>query len=108
RQLEDHPRAGIQFRHGEVHVRPFGGYLELGARPYVGCTADGEFLAVEAENGYRLRRISDATSPCTNTTTTATSASCGSATGRAAATSGCSTGRRSCASLGNRAGNCRS
>src|SRR5688572_2191697 len=51
RQLEHHPRTGIQFRHGEVHVRPFGGYLELGARSYVGCTGDGEILAVEAENG---------------------------------------------------------
>src|SRR5215471_12439255 len=51
RQLEHHPRTGIQFRHAEVEGRPFGGYLVLGARSHVGCTGDREFLAVEAENG---------------------------------------------------------
>jgi hypothetical protein len=46
-----------------------------------------EILAVEAKNGYRLRRLSDATSPCKSATTsascgsgTATSGSCGSGT----------------------------
>src|SRR4051812_10885883 len=34
RQLEDHPRAAIQFRHAEVQGRPFGRYLELGTRSY--------------------------------------------------------------------------
>src|ERR1700733_11775046 len=76
RQLEHHPRTGMQFRHAEGQGRPFGGYLVLGACVYVGCTGDGEILAVDAENGYWRRRLSDATSPCTNTTTaTATTAS---------------------------------
>src|SRR5437667_3094413 len=66
RQLEHHPRTGIQFRHAEGEGRPFGGYLVLGARSDVGCTGDGEILAVEVENGYRLRRLSNATNPCTN------------------------------------------
>src|SRR5262249_50527583 len=67
RQLEHHPRTGIQFRHAEGQRRPFGGYLVLGARSYVGCTSDREFLAVAAENGYRLRRrVSETTKPCTN------------------------------------------
>ncbi len=51
RQLEHHPRTGIQFTHAEGQGRPFGGDLELSACPYVGCTGDGEILAVEAENG---------------------------------------------------------
>src|SRR5262245_29398905 len=98
RQLEDHPGAFIQFRHAEGQGRPFGGDLELTACPYVGCTADGEFLAVEAENGYGLRRISDATSPCTNNrAAAATSASCGSATGRTATTCSSTRGSRLCA-----------
>src|SRR5262249_11096995 len=67
RQLEHYPRTGIQFRHAEGQGWPFGGYLVLGARSYVGCTSDREFLAVEAENGYRLRRrVSETTKPCTN------------------------------------------
>src|SRR5262249_21838287 len=88
RQLEHHPRTGIQFRHAEGQGRPFGGYLVLGARSYVGCTSDREFLAVEAENGYRLRRrVSETTKPCTNNDArAATSGSCGSGTGRTAAT----------------------
>src|SRR5262245_43145379 len=45
RQLEHHPRTGIQFRHGEVQVWPFGGDLVLGARSYVGCAVRGELLA---------------------------------------------------------------
>jgi len=36
RQLEHHPRTGIQFRHAEGQRRPFGGYLVLGTRSYVG------------------------------------------------------------------------
>src|SRR5262249_38524198 len=31
RQLEHHPRTGIEFRHAEGQGRPFGGYLELTA-----------------------------------------------------------------------------
>src|SRR6202451_1482089 len=58
RQFEHHPRTGIQFRHAEGQGRPFGGYLVLGARLYVGCTGDGEILAVDAENGYRRGRVS--------------------------------------------------
>src|SRR6202451_4191782 len=55
RQLEDHPRAAIQFRHAEVHGRPFGGHLDLGTRSYVGCSGDGNILAIAAENDWRLR-----------------------------------------------------
>src|SRR5262245_7393630 len=51
RQLEHHPRTGIQLLHVDGQGRPFGGYLELSACSYVGCTGDGEILAVEAENG---------------------------------------------------------
>src|SRR5581483_1248576 len=65
-----------------------GGYLEFAPRPYVGCTGDREFLAVVAENGYRLRRPAQATKPWTNNDAgAATSGSCGSRTGRTAATS---------------------
>ena len=53
RQLEHHPRTGIQFRHAEGQGRPFGGYLVLGARAYVGCTVGGELLAIAAENDWR-------------------------------------------------------
>src|SRR5207247_4004516 len=74
RQLEDHPRAAIQFRHAEGQGRPFGCYLVLGARSYVGCTGDWEILAVEAENDWRLRRCTGAASTAsTGRTTTARS-----------------------------------
>src|SRR5688572_28039071 len=53
RQLEHHPRTGIQFRHAEGQGRPFGGDLVLGARSYVGCTVGGELLAIAAENDWR-------------------------------------------------------
>src|SRR5262249_53598359 len=53
RQLEHHPRTGIQFRHAESQGRPFGGDLVLGARSYVGCTVGGELLAIAAENDWR-------------------------------------------------------
>src|SRR4030095_7524999 len=66
-----HPRTGIQFRHAEGHARPFGGYLVLGARSYVGCTGAREFLAVEAENDW-LRRS------CRRGASTTTSARAGS------------------------------
>jgi hypothetical protein len=49
-QLEHYPRPLIQFRHAEGKGGPFGGYLVLGARLYVGCTGDRKFLAVAAEN----------------------------------------------------------
>ncbi len=58
RQLEDHPRAAIQFRHAEGHGRPFGGHLDLGAGSYVGCPVSGELLAIAAENDWRLSRSS--------------------------------------------------
>src|SRR3954469_11906656 len=51
RQLEHHPRTGIQFRHAEGERRSFGRDLELGARAYVGCTTDRDILAVVAEHG---------------------------------------------------------
>src|SRR6202034_3025661 len=38
RQLENHPRAAIQFAEAKCHGRPFGGHLDLGAGAYVGCT----------------------------------------------------------------------
>src|SRR5262245_37704767 len=99
RQLEHHPRTGIQFRHAEGQERPFGGYLVLAARSYVGCTSDREFLAVAAENGYRLRRrVSETTKPCTNNdASAATSGSCGSGTGRTAATGRFATPPTTCA-----------
>src|SRR5215471_7076902 len=56
RQLEHHPRTGIQFRHAEGHGRPFSGDLVLGARSYVGCTVGGEILPIAAENDWRTRR----------------------------------------------------
>src|SRR5216117_600744 len=70
RQLEHHPRTGIQFRHAEGQGRPFGGYLVLGARSYVGCTGDGEILAIEAENDWRLRRCTGAASTASTGRTT--------------------------------------
>src|SRR5262249_56004545 len=63
RQLEHHPRTGIQFRHAEGQGRPFGGYLELSAGSYVGCTGDGEILAAEAENGQPLPSLSHPAHP---------------------------------------------
>src|SRR5688572_7001598 len=65
RQLEHHPRSGIQFRHAEVQVRSFGGHLVLGARAYVGCTVGGELLAVAAENDRRPLRCSVASDSTT-------------------------------------------
>src|SRR5688572_27163311 len=57
RQLEHHPRTGIEFRHAEGQVRPFRGDLVLGARSYVGCTVRSELLAIAAEHDWRpLRR----------------------------------------------------
>ena len=53
RQLEHHPRTGIQFRHAQGQGRPFGDDLVLGARSYVGFTVGGEILAIAAENDWR-------------------------------------------------------
>src|SRR5580700_4572574 len=84
RQLEDHPRALIQFRHAEVQGRPFGRYLELSTRSYVGRSADGEILAVAAENDRRLGRcnvkasVAKATTSRASTATTARTSSCAS------------------------------
>src|SRR5947208_8036997 len=58
RQLEHHPRTGIEFRHAEGQGRPFGDDLVLGARSYVGCTVGGEFFAIAAENDWRPCRCS--------------------------------------------------
>jgi hypothetical protein len=60
RQLEDHPRAAIQFLHAEGQGRPFGGHLDLGARSHVGFSGDRQFLAIAAENDWRPRRCSSA------------------------------------------------
>src|SRR6185503_6362258 len=56
-QLENDPRAAIQFRHVERQRRPFGGHLDLGARSYVGG-GDRVLLAVAGENDGRLSRSS--------------------------------------------------
>src|SRR5688500_11897243 len=53
RQLEHHPRTGIEFRHAEGQVRPFRGDLVLGASSYVGCTVRSELLAIAAELDWR-------------------------------------------------------
>src|SRR5690242_20390208 len=55
RQFEDHPRAGIHFRQGEVHVLPFGGQLDLGAGSYV-ARVKAVLPAIAAENDWRLSR----------------------------------------------------
>src|SRR4051812_31223718 len=63
RKLKDHPRAGIQFRQGEGHRRPFGGHLDLGTGSYVGGPGYGELLAVAAENDWRLRSSTPTSGP---------------------------------------------
>src|SRR6202021_3050281 len=63
RQLEDHPRAAIQFLHAEGQGRPFGGHLDLGARSYVGFSGDGKILAIAAENDWRPRGGGGAQAP---------------------------------------------
>src|SRR5580700_11901183 len=87
RQLEDHPRAAIQFLHAEGQGRPFGGHLDLGTRSYVGFSGDGEILAIAAENDWRPRRCSGAQDPVSgaNETTEATPASARTASYRSAA-----------------------
>src|SRR5262245_47539723 len=95
RQLKDHPRAGIQFRQGEGHGRPFGGHLDLGTGSYVGARYV-VLLAIAAENDWRLSSCTGAASTASTggrTTTTrssavATTATRGASTGR---TSGCAT-----------------
>src|SRR5580658_863021 len=37
RQVEDHPRAAIQFAEAQVHGLPLGGHLDLGTGSYVGA-----------------------------------------------------------------------
>src|SRR5688572_30929060 len=56
RQLEHHPRAGIELLHVDVQRRPFGGHLVLGASSYVGFPFVGQLLAIAAENDGRPRR----------------------------------------------------
>src|SRR6185503_18511862 len=53
RQLEHHPRAGIQLLHVDVQGWPFGGHLVLATRDYIGFPVGGELLAVAAENDRR-------------------------------------------------------
>src|SRR6516225_6119911 len=86
RQLEDHPRAAIQFLHAEGQGRPFGGHLDLGTRSYVGFSGDGKILAIAAENDWRLRRCTGTSGSTTRSTTTGgaragSSGSCGSGAG---------------------------
>ncbi len=87
RQLEDHPRAAIQFLHAEGQGRPFGGHLDLGTRSYVGFSGDAEILVIPAENDWRPRRCSGAQDPVSgaNETTEATPASASTASCRSAA-----------------------
>src|SRR5215467_216906 len=66
RQLKDHPRAGIQFRQGEGHVRPFGGHLDLGTGSYVGARYV-VLLAIAAENDWRLSSSSTGTASTAST-----------------------------------------
>ena len=91
RQLEDHPRAGIHFRQGEGHGRPFGGHLDLGTGSYV-ARGLGVLPAIAAENDWRLRRSSrraDSTTRCARSgSRTRTS---GTRTGSCASGSTCST-----------------
>src|SRR5580698_6821182 len=76
RQLEDHPRAAIQFLHVEGQGWPFGGHLDLGTRSYVGFSGDVKILAIAAENDWRPRRCSGAQDPVSGANErTATSAS---------------------------------
>src|SRR5271154_5816714 len=87
RQLEDHPRAAIQFLHVEGQGWPFGGHLDLGTRSYVGFSGDVKILAIAAENDWRPRRCSGAQDPVSgaNETTEATPASARTASYRSAA-----------------------
>src|SRR5262245_10635153 len=83
RQLEDHPRAGIQFRQGQGHGRPFGSHLDLGTGSYVGACYVVLF-AIAAENDWRLSRCTGTASTESTGRTTATRRSTRSArTGRA-------------------------
>src|SRR5688572_21683404 len=79
RQLEDHPRAGIHFRQGEGHVRPFGGQLDLGTGSYV-ARGLGVLLAIAAENDWRLSSSSTGTAAssttCARTTSTTSTGAC--------------------------------
>src|SRR6185369_2794232 len=90
RQLEDHPRAGIQFREVEVHGRPFGGHLDLGTGSYVRA-GYGVLLAIAAENDWRLsRRSTGAASSSAKCARPARSSGSGSAgTGRCTRTAKC-------------------
>src|SRR5439155_9727354 len=94
RQLEDHPRALIQFRHGEGHVRPFGGHLDLGTGSYV-ARGYGVLLAIAAENDWRLSRC--CSGAAATSTTCARTGRCATSAARSAGTSGCA-GSGSCAS----------
>src|SRR5438067_1102664 len=98
RQLEDHPRAAIQFRHAEGQGWPFGGHLDLGTRSYVGLSGDGEILAIPAENDWRPRRCSGAQDPVSGANeTTATPAGARTASCRSAASTA---GTGACATTG--------
>src|SRR5215469_16312346 len=81
RQLEDHPRAGIQFRQGEGHGRPFGGHLDLGTGSYVGARYV-VLLAIAAENDWRLSSSTSASaSSSAASATTRTAIGCARTTG---------------------------
>src|SRR5690606_10239705 len=57
RQLEDHPRALVQFREPESQGRPVGGEPDLGSGAHVGAARhNGVVLAVAAQDDGRLRR----------------------------------------------------
>src|SRR3984885_12915686 len=52
-QLEDHPRAGIHFRQGEVQGRSFGGHLDLGTGSDV-ARVEAVVPAIATEGDWRL------------------------------------------------------
>src|SRR5688572_21734533 len=100
RQLEHHPRTGIQFRHAERQVRPFGGDLVLRARSDVGCPVCGELLAIAAEHDWRPLRCSvtsDSTTTWGNRNGSRCSSSC---CGRSCATTRCGTRTRGARTTG--------
>src|SRR5690606_4177570 len=90
RQLEDHPRAGVQLADADGQRRPLGRHLDLGASHHRGFTGRGELLALAAEDHRRLGRSARA-APRTGCTTESTETT---GAGRRTARSGGRTSRR--------------
>src|SRR5688572_12031875 len=100
-QMEDHPRAAIQFVHGEGHGRPFRRHFDLGTGSYVGTSGHSELLTIAAENEWRRRwsgRSAESTAKCA---TTGSGARTGHArAARSSGSYGSSAGGRGCAGTG--------